>query len=294
MTNKYFDFTALRNWFDMQVQTYQGKPVCLKVEFYQKVGNKLVNRETKNFDGEEVTSFKDDFAINKYTAEKAWDWLNSTLDTLIPAGITELTVFYQTSKSGVKSHYPISLTAKKSDLKLSNLSNLHSNASNTDLIGTLQQVLQAGHTSKTEDEIRAEIRHELEQEKRIEDLENMVENIREEKLGSLKKIGHILESSPELSKTVAAMLQGIAGLVGSQIGKMVNNMTTTPQMQQAQVGTMDINGNKIVTDAMVFNAVRQQFPSEDPRISILKLVKVLEENESFKPMLTQMMQKVEL
>lgn len=295
MANTYFDIQALKNWFDMQTATYAGKPVCLKVEFYQKIGNRVVGRETKSFDGTDLKDTTGNLPelISKYTYDHAWSWLMQTIDSFIPSGVIDLTIFYMTSNGSAKSHYPIKLTQKTGEkLELSNLMNFTNQNNKPDLIGTLREALKS-NTGKTEEEIRAEVRHELEQQKRIEDLESMVENIREEKLGSLKKIGYILEASPELGKAVAGLVQGIAGLVGSQIGKMVNNMSN--QQQAAQVGIIHAESNEqIYTVEMALNEVKKQFPNEEPVLTLLKLLKVLEENESFRPMLIGMMQKIKL
>lgn len=295
----YFDENALKNWFNMQTSTYEGKPVCLKVEFYQKLGAKIERRETKSYDGDDLNNLKNNdrntIACQKYNKEQAWEWLSKTLDSFIPSGTQDLVIYYMTSNGTAKSHYPLKLKAKQETSMLNNLHRLTNNSTSTqsNLIGTIEELLKAKQSGKTEDQIRAEIKHELEQQRKIEDLQNQIDYIQEERLGSLKKIGYILESSPELSKTVAAMLQGLAGIAGAKIGQIINGMQQQ-QQQTAAVGTIDVNKNNQVTVQAALAAVQKEFPNEKVEITLIKLAKVLEQNQSFKPMIISMMDKIEL
>lgn len=295
----YFDENALKNWFNMQTSTYEGKPVCLKVEFYQKLGAKIERRETKSYDGDDLNNLKNNdrntIACQKYNKEQAWEWLSKTLDSFIPSGTQDLVIYYMTSNGTAKSHYPLKLKAKQETSMLNNLHRLTNNSTSTqsNLIGTIEELLKAKQSGKTEDQIRAEIKHELEQQRKIEDLQNQIDYIQEERLGSLKKIGYILESSPELSKTVAAMLQGLAGIAGAKIGQIINGMQQQ-QQQTAAVGTIDVNQNNQVTVQAALAAVQKEFPNEKVEITLIKLAKVLEQNQSFKPMIISMMDKIEL
>lgn len=293
----YFDENALKNWFNMQTSTYEGKPVCLKVEFYQKLGAKIERRETKSYDGDDLNNLKNNdrntIACQKYNKEQAWEWLSKTLDSFIPSGTQDLVIYYMTSNGTAKSHYPLKLKAKQETSMLNNLHRLTNNSTQSNLIGTIEELLKAKQSGKTEDQIRAEIKHELEQQRKIEDLQNQIDYIQEERLGSLKKIGYILESSPELSKTVAAMLQGLAGIAGAKIGQIINGMQQQ-QQQTAAVGTIDVNKNNQVTVQAALAAVQKEFPNEKVEITLIKLAKVLEQNQSFKPMIISMMDKIEL
>jgi hypothetical protein len=295
----YFDENALKNWFNMQTSTYEGKPVCLKVEFYQKLGAKIERRETKSYDGDDLNNLKNNdrntIACQKYNKEQAWEWLSKTLDSFIPSGTQDLVIYYMTSNGTAKSHYPLKLKAKQETSMLNNLHRLTNNSTSTqsNLIGTIEELLKAKQSGKTEDQIRAEIKHELEQQRKIEDLQNQIDYIQEERLGSLKKIGYILESSPELSKTFAAMIQGLAAVAGAKIGQMINGMQQQ-QQQTAAVGTIDVNQDNQVTVQAALAAVQKEFPDEKVEITLIKLAKVLEQNQSFKPVIIGMMDKIEL
>jgi ATP-dependent protease HslVU (ClpYQ) peptidase subunit len=308
--NAYFDINAVKSWYDTQTQTYQGKPSCLKVEFYQKVGTKVETRETKNFDGDDIRDLSNPqnlaTACKRFTPEGGWAWLARTIDCFIPSGEERLMISYFTANGSAKSNFPISLN-RKQDAMMTNFSNISglsgTNGTNpNELVQKLIGMIQNGQgtATKTEAEMRAEILKDVSRDRRIEELEDTIEFLKEERLGGMQKIGQILESSPELARGVGSGINMLFGVLGEQIGKAVNGFQNAnakgQNMQRAAVGTLETNDKEtiIITIDVALAAVKAQFSDQDPIVSIYKLAKVLEQNEMFKPTIQNMMQKIEL
>lgn len=301
--NAYFDIQAVKNWYDATTQTYQNKPSCLKVEFYQKVGTRTETRETKNFEKEDLEDLTKGenlaIACKRFTAEGGWNWLVRTIDNFIPSGVENLMVSYYTSNGAAKGHFPVSLN-KKQDVSLtafSNISGLSGTSGNqqNDFLQAIAGMLGQVKTVKTEEELREEIRKDLERDRKIEDLENYIEQVQNEKLGALNKIGAILQTSPELAAGVGSGINMLFGVLGQQLGKVINGFAQGNPAPTASVGTIESEGEDvIITIDVALAEVQKQFPNENPIITIYKLAKVLEQNAMFKPTIQSMIEKIEI
>lgn len=295
----YFDLEAVKNWYDSQTNTYQNKPSCLKVQFYQKVGTKTEVRETKNYDGDDLVSLSEgdnnSIACQRFTPSSGWYWLQNTINSFIPSGTEKLMISYYTSNGSAKSSFPISLNRKQDIVSFNNIGGL-SGQKNQNLVEVIAGLMQQNTSIKSEAELRAEILKDVQRDRRIEDLEDHIEYLKEEQLGGLKKIGAILDGSPEIAKGVGAGIQMLFGVIGQHIGKFANNLANNQQSATAAVGTLDTDKKEtvIITIDVAMAAVEKEFPNENPIITIYKLAKVLEQNPMFKPMIQAKLKEIEL